>query len=117
MAKASNKVSLNASHRELVQNVLVDLVRATIQQGVSQRQLGVELMAQGYAILTGVDLAEARVAVAGMTGRGPKQRGALKGTSAKKPLAKKRAGKGATAKMRSIKKRAAGEGGTPRAPR
>jgi hypothetical protein len=74
-------------------------------------------MAQGYAILTGVDLAEARVAVAGMTGRSHKQRGALKSTAAKKPSAKKRTDNGATAKMRSIKKRAAGEGGTTRAPR
>jgi hypothetical protein len=113
MAKASNKLSLKGARRELVQNVLVDLVRTTIQHGVSQGQLGVELMAQGYAILTAKDLAEARVAVAGMIEHWTD----LKNTAAKIPSAKKSPKKGSTAKKRPTRKSPATGHGTTRKPR
>jgi hypothetical protein len=110
MAKASSKVTLNPAHREVVQNALVDLVRRSIRSGVAYASLGTELMAQGYAILTGKDVAAARIDVLAMMGRGPtkaasaapkrkgagkggaKQRGARK-SAAKKRTASKRAGK------------------------
>jgi hypothetical protein len=105
MAKASSKVSLNPAHREVVQNALVDLVRRSIRTGVAYASLGTELMAQGYAILTGKDVATARIDVLAMMGRGSsKPAGAARKRPAK-ARAKKAAAKKGAAKKRSASKR------------
>jgi hypothetical protein len=111
MPKASNRFSLPAAHRNLMQNVLVDLVRAAIQQGVSQAKLGAELMAQGYAMLTAKDMSEARSAVFGMIERGRKREGTV-GTSSKDAVAKKSQEKRSKAKNRRAKKSTARRHGT-----
>ena len=115
MAKASSKVSLNPAHREVVQNALVDLVRRSIRSGVAYASLGTELMAQGHAILTGKDVATARIDVLAMMGRGsskpagatrkrPAKAGAKKGAP-KRGAPKKGAPKKGAAKKRSASKR------------
>jgi hypothetical protein len=108
MAKASSKVTLNPAHREVVQNALVDLVRRSIRSGVAYASLGTELMAQGYAILTGKDVAAARIDVLAMMGRGSTKaaRPAPKPKRAAKGGVKKRGPKRSAAKKRTAKKRA-----------
>jgi len=107
MAKTLKKLSLDPAHQALVQNVLVDLMRAAIQHGVLQEQLGAELMAQGYAMLTAKDMAEARSAVIGIIGRTRKRAGAVstssKRAAAKKLPAKKNPTKRSTAKKRPVR--------------
>ena len=103
MAKAST--TLNPAHREVVQNALVDLVRRAIRHGVAYGSLGTELMAQGHAILTGKDVAAARVDVLAMIGRGGKPKS--------KAPASKRIGKRAATKG-GAKKAAARKGGAKR---
>jgi hypothetical protein len=107
MAKASSKLTLNPAHREVVQNALVDLVRRSIRSGVAYASLGTELMAQGHAILTGKDVATARVDVLAMMGGGPKKvsSGAPKGKGKAKAGAKARGAKKNAAKKRTASKR------------
>jgi hypothetical protein len=108
MAKASSKMIVNPAHREVVQNALVDLVRRSIRSGVAYASLGTELMAQGHAILTGKDVAAARVDVLAMMGRGSKKvaSGAPKGKGKAKAGAKARGAKKSAAKKRTASKRA-----------
>jgi hypothetical protein len=105
MAKASK--ALNPAHREVVQNSLVDLVRRSIMSGVAYSSLGTELMAQGYAILTGKDVAAARIDVVAMMGRGA-------GAAPKRKVAAKRGAKAAGVKKSAAKKRTASERGGKR---
>jgi hypothetical protein len=107
MAKAST--TLNPAHREVVQNALVDLVRRAIRHGVAYGNLGTELMAQGYAILTGKDVAAARGDVLAMMGRGgvKKPKASASKRTGKKTAAKGGAKKGKSgAKGRSAKRKA-----------
>ena len=46
----ATRFSAAATHLKLMQDILVNLVRAAIQQGVSQSQIGAELMAQGIVL-------------------------------------------------------------------
>jgi hypothetical protein len=109
MAKASSKMIVNPTHREVVQNALVDLVRRSIRSGVAYASLGTELMAQGYAILTGKDVAAARVDVVAMMGggsaKGKASGGARKRKGAAKRGVKKRVAKAGGAKKRTASKR------------
>jgi hypothetical protein len=109
MAKASSKVTLNPAHREVVQNALVDLVRRSIRSGVAYASLGTELMAQGYAILTGKDVAAARIDVLAMMGRGP-----TKAASAGRKRPAKTGAKTQAPKKRAAKKRPASKRGGKR---
>ena len=111
MAKASSKLTLNPAHREVVQNALVDLVRRSIRSGVAYASLGTELMAQGHAILTGKDVAAARVDVLAMIGSGSNRlasSGAKRKTAAKSGGRKGGASKKSTPKRRTARKRSAG---------
>jgi hypothetical protein len=105
MAKASSKVSLNPAHREVVQNALVDLVRRSIRSGVAYASLGTELMAQGYAILTGKDVAAARGDVLSMMGRGSGKAASATRKRPAKAGAKKQPSKKAARKRPASKRR------------
>jgi hypothetical protein len=109
MAKASSKLTLNPAHREVVQNALVDLVRRSIRSGVAYASLGTELMAQGHAILTGKDVAAARVDVLAMMGRGSNQvaTSGAKRKSAAKSGRKKGGARKSAPKRRTARKRSA----------
>jgi hypothetical protein len=111
MAKASSKMIVNPAHREVVQNALVDLVRRSIRSGVAYASLGTELMAQGYAILTGKDVAAARTDVVAMMGGGS---GKASGGARKRKGAAKRGAKKRVAKTGAAKKRAASKRGRKR---
>jgi hypothetical protein len=108
MAKASK--ALNPAHREVVQNSLVDLVRRSIMSGVAYSSLGTELMAQGYAILTGKDVAAARIDVVAMMDRGSKAVGA----APKRKVAAKRGAKAVGVKKSAAKNRTASKRGGKR---
>src|SRR5262245_46802126 len=111
MAKASSKLTLKPAHREVVQNALVDLVRRSIRSGVAYASLGTELMAQGHAILTGKDVAAARVDGLAMIDHGsnrPASSGAKRKTAAKSGGRKGGASKKSAPKRRAARKRSAG---------
>jgi hypothetical protein len=107
MPKAT-RFSAAATHLKLMQDILVNLVRAAIQQGVSQSQIGAELMAQGYAMLTAKDMAEARHDVVAIIKGGGEQGG--------KAIAKRIANQKTPKKRKATQSRVAKESAA-RAPR
>lgn len=112
--KASKKSTLDALQDTLAHNVVVDFARSAINRGVSAAQLGSELMAQGYAMVSSIDLADARKEVTRMI-RGKKKpakrKTATRKTGAKagvkKPTARKTTAKRGTTRAAAGRKPAA----------